>query len=328
MSKSTTSKRRKPIGRRLDNPIKLDPEPTESRYVYTLNSGRQAEFSLQKLASDEVESTSYIDPLINGREQAALTRSSVEEICKTIIHQQFFPAIGRRDADGRIEILDGSRRRAAAIFSGVGLDVLVTQEALNQLDARHLAASIQTAREHNLREVGLRLKLILEQGGMNQSELATSQGLSPAKVTRALQAASVPMEMLSVFPIQSELTYPDYRVLKEIYERAKSTEELERVIQEVRLRAQALDSELPADQYKTSVIKYYKDESRSSSDRTSKPKAQVEQLWRFKDRNTYARRRQKGRALSFEFSRLPAALQSDLDRTIREVLARHLDAEL
>ena len=328
MSKSTTTKRRKPIGRRLDNPIKLDPEPTEARCVYTLNSGRQAEFSLLKLAPDEVESTSYIDPLVNGREQAALTRSSVDEICKTIIHQQFFPAIGRRDSDGHIEILDGSRRRAAAIFSDVGLDVLVTHEALNQLDARHLAASIQTAREHNLREVGIRLKLILEQGGMNQNELATSQGLSPAKVTRALQAASVPMEMLSVFPIQSELTYPDYRALKEIHERTKSADDLERLIQDVQSRAQALSSDLPADQYKASVMKYYKEGSQNSSGRASKPKTQVEQLWRFKDRNTYARRKQKGRALSFEFSRLPVALQSDLDRTIREVLARHLETDL
>jgi ParB family chromosome partitioning protein len=280
-----------------------------------------------KLSADDVAKVSYVDPLINGREQAALTRESVEEICKTIPHQQFFPAIGRRDDDGRIEILDGSRRRAASIFVGVGLDVLVTQDALGQLDARHLATSIQTAREHNLREVGLRLKLLLEQGGMNQGELAVSQGLSPAKVTRALQAASVPTEMLSVFPIQAELTYPDYRALKEINESLSDADELDDFIHSVQTRVEEISNGLPPDQYKATVMKYYKEASREASGRNQGSRAKVEQLWRFKDRNTYARRRHKGRTLSFEFNRLPASIQSDLDQAIREVLKRHLSAD-
>jgi len=93
------------------------------------------------------------------------------------------------------------------------------------------------------------------------------------------------------------------------------------------MRAQELSSEVPPDQYKASVIKYYKEASQRSSGRARGPRVKVEQLWRFKDRNTYARRRQKGRVLSFEFNRLPVALQSDLDQAIREVLKQHLDAD-
>lgn len=59
---------------------------------------------------------------------------------------------------------------------------------------------------------------------MNQKEIAITQKLSPSKVTRATQAASVPSEMLTLFPIQSELTYTDYKCLLEIsiqYENSK-----------------------------------------------------------------------------------------------------------
>ncbi|MFP1989674.1 ParB N-terminal domain-containing protein, partial [Escherichia coli] len=47
---------------------------------------------------------------------ASLTPKSLKSIRSTIKHQQFYPAIGVRRATGKIEILDGSRRRASAIL--------------------------------------------------------------------------------------------------------------------------------------------------------------------------------------------------------------------
>lgn len=94
----------------------------------------------------------------------------------------------------------------------MGLDVLVTDESLSISEARKLAQDIQTAREHNIREVGTRL-LTLKQSGLTQKEIAEAEGLLQAKVTRALQAASVSSELLSLFPIQSELSFSDYKVL-------------------------------------------------------------------------------------------------------------------
>ncbi|MFW8521865.1 ParB N-terminal domain-containing protein, partial [Klebsiella pneumoniae] len=80
--------------------------------------------------------------------------------------QQFFPCIGIKQSE-RIEILDGSRRRASAIFVRTGLDVMVTEEHLSADEARQLAKDIQTAKEHNLREIGLRL-IALKESGFNQ----------------------------------------------------------------------------------------------------------------------------------------------------------------
>lgn len=55
-----------------------------------------------------------------------LTRESVSDISRTIKLQQFFPAIGR-EVNGLIEILDGTRRRAACIFNNVKFEILVTK---------------------------------------------------------------------------------------------------------------------------------------------------------------------------------------------------------
>jgi len=46
--------------------------------------------------------------------------------------------------------------------------------------------------------------------------LTELEGLSQAKVTRALQAAAVPQELISLFPVQSELSFSDYKILLEI----------------------------------------------------------------------------------------------------------------
>ncbi|MGF1860578.1 ParB/RepB/Spo0J family partition protein [Photobacterium profundum] len=133
----------------------------------------------------------YVELETNGRDQEALTEASLVDITRTIGLQQFFPAIGRR-INNKIEIIDGSRRRVAALIKAVGLNVLVTDVSISLADARQLASDIQTAKEHNLREVGLRL-LLLRENGMNQKEIAAIEGFSTAKVTRAIQAATVPV---------------------------------------------------------------------------------------------------------------------------------------
>ncbi len=69
-----------------------------------------------------------------------------------------------------------------------------------------------------LREIGLRL-IALKESGFNQKEIAELEGLSQAKVTRALQAAAVPQDLISLFPVQSELSFSDYKLLLEVNEK-------------------------------------------------------------------------------------------------------------
>ena len=321
--------KRKAIGRTFSQSVMNDLEPSkpDEVIVFHLASGKQAEFKTIDVDAKELKEKTYVDFLVNGREQQAITRESVADISRTITHQQFFPAIGRQ-IGSRIEILDGSRRRAAALFADVGLRVLVTDSAISFEDARQLAADIQTAKEHNLREVGLRL-LTQRDAGFTQKELAQSNGLSQAKVTRAIQAASVPEVLLNIFPDQSELTYPDYKILLDLYQsferRLLNMDELMSSMQHIR---QELDARLSGTDMKSALMNAYKKESASMMQVKKEKAAIVTKLWHFKDSNIYARKRTKDRQFCYEFSRMPVHLQQQLDKVVQQTIEKHFKEEL
>jgi len=313
------------LGRQLGNSSfsKMMSE-SDSERVFTLKSGAQARFVLTKFLHDHIEAQTFVDATVNGRDQAFLTRESVSDISRTIRLQQFFPAIGR-EVDGRTEILDGSRRRAACLYNGTAFEVLVTRDALSISDARQLAADIQTAREHTLRELGKRLKLMYP-ADMNQSDIAAAEGLSAAKVTRAFQAAAVPEEIIAVFPSVSELSISDYQILLEVTERARtrgiSTEEL---TGHVRAR---IESDAHYDRgdptYKAKIISYFRAESAEPKKGSASKKVVTEKLAEFADKKQFARKKTDSdkRVVTYEFSRLSAACQAELDAAVRSVIER------
>ncbi|TKK25589.1 ParB/RepB/Spo0J family partition protein [Pantoea agglomerans] len=313
------------LGRQLGNSSfsKMMSE-SDSERVFTLKSGAQARFVLTKFLHDDIEAQTFVDAAVNGRDQAFLTQESVSDISRTIRLQQFFPAIGR-EVDGRTEILDGSRRRAACLYNGTAFEVLVTRDALSLSDARQLAADIQTAREHTLREIGKRLKLMYP-ADMNQSDIAAAEGLSAAKVTRAFQAAAVPEEIIAVFPSVSELSISDYQILLEVTERAQargiSTEEL---TGRVRARIESDAHHDRADPtYKIKIVSYFRAESADPKKGSASKKVVTEKLAEFADKKQFARKKTDSdkRVVTYEFSRLSAACQAELDAAVRSVIER------
>ena len=113
-----TKSNRKVIGRSLTNmksPIKSELGPE-----FILNSGKKAKFNLITVSAEELRDKTYVDIITNGREQNSLTEEALEDISRTLKLQQFFPAIGRKIKD-RIELLDGSRRRACALLENLSL---------------------------------------------------------------------------------------------------------------------------------------------------------------------------------------------------------------
>lgn len=313
------------LGRQLGNSSfsKMMSE-SDSERVFTLKSGAQARFVLTKFLHDDIEAQTFVDAAVNGRDQAFLTRESVSDISRTIRLQQFFPAIGR-EIDGRTEILDGSRRRAACLYNGTAFEVLVTRDALSLSDARQLAADIQTAREHTLRELGKRLKLMYP-ADMNQSDIATAEGFSAAKVTRAFQAAAVPEEIIAVFPSVSELSISDYQILLEMTERARvrgiSTEELTGRVR-ARIESDAHHAR-PDPTDKAKIISYFRAESAEPKKGSAGKKVVTEKLAEFADKKQFARKKTDSdkRVVTYEFSRLSAACQAELDAAVRSVIER------
>lgn len=297
---------------------------SEGARVFVLKSGKQARFVLTKILHDDIETQTYIDSSVNGRDQSLLTPESVSDIARTIKLQQFFPAIGR-EVNGRIEILDGSRRRAACLYNGTPFEVLVTKEDIGLADARQLAVDIQTAKEHTLRELGKRLELMYAKG-MSQAEIAKAEGISPAKVTRAFQAASVPDEMIALFPSVSDLAIADYQLLLEIADKAKAKNvDLSEIVASVheRIEKEALsDADDPLT--KTKIITFFR--TASNSLKAAKPvkKAVIEKLCDFSDNKQFARKKNDAekRLVTYEFSRIPAAYQAELDAAIKAVIEK------
>lgn len=313
-----TITKRKTIGRKLSTQVSTP----FLNHTFTLSSGKNATFELKTIPAETLAQDTYVDLLTNGRDQSALTPESLIDITRTITLQQFFPAIGRY-VDGKIEILDGSRRRAAALEMQVGLNILVTETEINTEDARQLALDIQTAKEHNLREIGLRL-LLLRDSGLNQTEIANTQKLSKAKVTRAIQAASVPSMMLNVFPIQSELVYNDYKTLLDIATLFKKKQlDLDSLVTTVSDEIDTISGQLESDELTKLTLKLYREHSAIMVDKPKAEKAKVMALWKFDDKNKYARKRNKERDFSYEFSRLSKNLQEELDLVIMETLKKH-----
>ncbi|CDL83653.1 ParB family protein [Xenorhabdus szentirmaii] len=321
MSKNKTIRR---LGRTMGNsPLNhmVNSQEAEKR-TFTLSSGKKVVFTRQHISANELEEKTFVDPTINGRDQSTLTRESLQDIIRTIFLQQFFPAIGRV-IDGKIEILDGSRRRAACIFLNIGLDVLLTDEDIDVHDARQLAADLQTAKEHNLRELGLRFQFMLD-SGMKQRDIAEVEGISTAKVTRALQAASVPAEMIAFFPVVSELSLSDYKFLLSMMEEIKKLNlSLEEILDEIRDKMDKAEiKEETPDSIKNAIISHFRSVKLARKSRHSDP-VTVSQLRIFEDKRTYARRKehQKNRTVVYEFSRLDKKLQSRIDLALNEIFA-------
>lgn len=315
------------LGRQLGNSSfsKMMSE-SENERVFTLKSGESARFTLTRILHDDIETQTFVDAAVNGRDQAFLTEESVSDISRTIKLQQFFPAIGR-EVNGQIEILDGSRRRAACIYNDTAFEVLVTRDELSLADARQLAVDIQTAREHTLRELGKRLKLMYPDS-VSQSDIAAAEGLSTAKVNRAFQAASVPDEIISVFPSVNELSFSDYQTLLDVADKAKtkgiSFEDLADGVRD-RLGDDAVSAvDDPAT--KNRIIAFFRAESADSKRIRAVKRVLTEKMANFADKKQYARKKidSEKRTVVYEFSRLPSVYQAELDDAIKAVLERML----
>lgn len=321
------SKSRPTIGRTFNSPVlKSEPSDEEFQQVFTLTSGRKVRFTLIRVSAPDVERTTFVVLENNGRDQSALTAESLKDITRTIRLQQFFPAIGVRNNDV-IEILDGSRRRASAILSNCGLDVLTTDENLTPAEARALAKDIQTAREHNLREVGLRLQT-LKNSGMSQKAIAEVESLSQATVTRALQAASVTQELISIFPVQAVLSFADYKSLLSIEEilsvKGIELSELISNLNDV-FRSISDDASLADDEVKNKLIAEIRKEALVLGSSSAKDKTVTTAIWKFEDKNRFARKKTKGRMFSYEFNRLSPELQTAIDEALEIILSEHLE---
>ena len=295
--------------------------------IWTLKSGQKATFTPVTLSYEQLKSNTGVTFEINGREQSLLTEESLQDL-STLDDQQFYPAIGRRLADNKIDVLDGSRRRAYVLDKGGTINtftMLVTDDEITLSDAKALATSLQSVKEHSLREIGLRLErdketYFKEYGEkLTQAELAKRHGLSQSKVSKALQAATVDNDLISVFPDISLLNHSDYKILLSTQallgdQLSDFTEDLKSKANELKIAKGLIKEDL-----KDMLSKLIANESRSF--KPSVDKAVVTTLIKFENKDQFARKKVKGRNFSYEFGRIPKQIQEKLDTAINEVLS-------
>ncbi|WP_422452148.1 ParB family protein [Endozoicomonas sp. ALC066] len=319
---------KKTIGRKF----KPQSAPDLSEREITLPDGRVILFSAVHVAADDLEDQTFVNQSTNYRDQEMLTMESVSQIRETIKTHQWFPAIGIYNREGLIEVLDGSRRRYSALLEHVGLDMLVADEdsGLTEADAKSISLQIQTAREHSIRDLGMRLLPLWNAvgGELKQAEIARQENLSIAKVGRALTAARVPSDLVKLFPDPNELSHPDYKKLLKVSEQLElkkiELSDLVTTISALRdIKLEECGDALKSDETKETILDMIQDRCDLLIKRPLPKKVTVSKLLEFTEKDKFARKRVKGSQFFYEFSRLGRDVQKDIDAAINAVLEKH-----
>lgn len=295
---------------------------TDSERVreFTLQSGKKIRFQKRIIFGGDIETKTFVNPIVNPRVQSLLTPESLWDILQTIGNQQYFPVIGRM-VDGRIEVLDGSRRRAACIIKRVKMDMLVTEDEITLAEAQELSRAIQTAKEHSVREKGMRY-LAMASSGLSQEAISKIENISQTSVSRAIQAASVADGLIELFPDLNELNHSDYKYLLTISEDQQSPEQLDELTAQLKLQKEDEEATRGVSLEKDEILKLIKKHIALKSKGESRGPT-FEPIVKFEDRRVTAKVKlnKEKRTVSYEFKRLPQNIQNRIDSAIQDILS-------
>ncbi|ELP5717366.1 ParB/RepB/Spo0J family plasmid partition protein (plasmid) [Enterobacter asburiae] len=166
--------------------------------------GRDVKFTLETVPGNVVERTTRVWAG-NERDQDLLTEESLDDLIPSfLLTGQQNPAFGRRVEEG-IEVADGSRRRKTAILTASDYRVLVGDLDDEQMDA--LCKLGNDYRPTSAYERGKRYatRLNSEFGG-NISSLAAAENISRKIITRCINTAKLPKELIALFSHPGELS--------------------------------------------------------------------------------------------------------------------------
>ncbi|EPR3587261.1 ParB family protein [Vibrio alginolyticus] len=297
--------------------------------IWQLASGNSATFNEVTLSYEQVRDETFVTFDVNGRDQSLLTAESLSDL-NSLEFQQFYPAVGRQ-IDGKIDVLDGSRRRAWFLLQGGRVKtfrILVTQNEISVSDAKALAKQLQTAKEHNLREIGqqcIAIKSANEE--ITQAEIAKQVGLSQAGVSKAMKAASIDEKLVKLFPVVNALSHPDYALLDKVMKTCEDKKQIASFAKKIEKSLVNIQAEYSLEDQKDAIVSAIKAELKVAETKKESDKAEVTPLAQFDSKGMFARKRVKGRNFSYEFGRLSKGIQEKLDEAIQKVLMEESNNE-
>ncbi len=154
----------------------------------------------------------------NAREQSFLNEMALSDILVTLKKSgQQYPAVGRWLDDGRIDVLDGSRRRMACIVAEQDFLVYVGK-GISTRHAKYLSDVANAHKPLSLYERGKEMQAMLDRGeAIDQKDLAKVCNCSESLVSGALKAAALPLELLQAYPSVAELGRPTIVKLHKLF---------------------------------------------------------------------------------------------------------------
>lgn len=270
----------------------------------------------------------YVVEETNGRNQSLLTEAALKPLTLAIERRgQIYPGVGLKHADGRIEVLDGSRRLKVAkgrktSFLCLVADVSSCEDSLSNESKAELRRDLQTAVEPSLYELGLEC-LHLEKTLGSGKAVAEHLAVSEATVSRAKKAAAIPMELMVLFDDFNQLSHPEYTALWKLYVAdASETMDFKGLADEVESSLANQDFKDAADQ-KAAVLKSLKSSAvKSAGGKASKvvsePLFNSNSNWRGKKKSKPTGRNGYLNVV-YDLSRVPASVVSQIDELLKQI---------
>lgn len=166
--------------------------------------GRDVKFILETIPGPAVAEKSRVWTG-NERDQDLLNEDSLDDLIPSfLLSGQQTPAFGRK-TDGVIEVADGSRRRMTAILTSTEYRILVGDLNDEQMDA--LCKLGNDYRPTSAYERGKRYQQRLNnEFNGNISALSEAENISRKIISRCINTARLPKEVLSLFAHPGELS--------------------------------------------------------------------------------------------------------------------------
>lgn len=166
--------------------------------------GRDVKFVLETIPGNDVAQKTQVWGG-NERDQELLTEESLDDLIPSfLLTGQQNPAFGRKVED-RIEVADGSRRRMTAILTSSEYRILVGDLDDDQMDS--LCKLGNDYRPTSAYERGKRYQQRLDaEFSGNISALADAENISRKIISRCLNAARLPKDVIALFSHPGELS--------------------------------------------------------------------------------------------------------------------------
>jgi len=166
--------------------------------------GRDVRFTLETIPGDKIEAESKVW-VNNERDQTLLTEEALDDLIPSfLVSGQQSPAFGRKVADV-IEVADGSRRRMAAMLTACDFRILV-----GDLDDEQMGSLSKLGNDYrptSAYERGHRyIKRLNNEFGGNISALSEAENISRKIISRCMNTAKLPRELIALFSHPGELS--------------------------------------------------------------------------------------------------------------------------